>query len=342
MEGEPASHKDKVLLTTVPPPRARWRPAAGRRLRGRTDRRLRSRRAATQVAAAVLGGHGRAGRAGYSPVARGRSCGPPTASWPARSRPWPPGSTPGGPCRRSVPTRASRSASAGSVPWCTTRRRWPTSPSSPASAPTPSGPAGCPRSRGPCWSPSPARWRTRGGRGRSRHAAADVVGRGTPSRHAAGPPGRRLRRGLGRARSTSRRPMPRIPLRTIGASAGVGVIVVLGPDDCGVAESARIAHYLAEQSAGQCGPCVYGLPAIADDLARLARGRADPGLLVRLHRRLDQVDGRGACRHPDGVVAPGAQRAGRLRRRGGGPRAGRAGARTGAEPPPLRSRGRRL
>ena len=65
-------------------------------------------------------------------------------------------------------------------------------------------------------------------------------------------------------------------------------------------ESARIAHYLAGQSAGQCGPCVYGLPAIADDLTRLARGQADPGLLARLDRRLRQVDGRGACRHPDG------------------------------------------
>ena len=67
-------------------------------------------------------------------------------------------------------------------------------------------------------------------------------------------------------------------------------------------ESARIAHYLAGQSAGQCGPCVYGLPAIADDLTRLARGQTDPGLRARLERRLREVDGRGACRHPDGAV----------------------------------------
>lgn len=97
-------------------------------------------------------------------------------------------------------------------------------------------------------------------------------------------------------------PYASLSLRAIGATAGVGVMVVLGQDACGLMESARIAHYLAGQSAGQCGPCVYGLPAIADDLTRLARGLADPGLLARLARRLDEVDGRGACRHPDGAV----------------------------------------
>jgi len=97
-------------------------------------------------------------------------------------------------------------------------------------------------------------------------------------------------------------PYASLSLRTIGATAGVGVIVVLGPEHCGLSETARIAHYMAGQSAGQCGPCVYGLPAIADDLTRLARGNADPDLLVRLDRRLTQVNGRGACRHPDGVV----------------------------------------
>jgi NADH:ubiquinone oxidoreductase subunit F (NADH-binding) len=93
-----------------------------------------------------------------------------------------------------------------------------------------------------------------------------------------------------------------IPLRTIGAAAGAGVIVVLGATSCGLAESARIARYLAGQSAGQCGPCVYGLPAIADDMARLARGEGNGQDIVRLHRRLGQVNGRGACRHPDGAV----------------------------------------
>lgn len=97
-------------------------------------------------------------------------------------------------------------------------------------------------------------------------------------------------------------PYASLSLRTIGASAGVGILVALGESACGVAETARIARYLAQQGSGQCGPCVHGLPAIADDLARLAVGRADPGLPARLERRLTEVDGRGACRHPDGAV----------------------------------------
>jgi NADH:ubiquinone oxidoreductase subunit F (NADH-binding) len=98
-------------------------------------------------------------------------------------------------------------------------------------------------------------------------------------------------------------PYASLPLRTIGASAGVGVLVALDASACGLTESARIVHYMAEQSSGQCGPCVFGLPALADDLTLLARGKADRHLMARLLRRLDEVDGRGACRHPDGVVA---------------------------------------
>jgi NADH:ubiquinone oxidoreductase subunit F (NADH-binding) len=98
-------------------------------------------------------------------------------------------------------------------------------------------------------------------------------------------------------------PYSSLSLRSIGATAGVGIIIVLGRGACGLMESARAARYLADQSAGQCGPCVYGLPAIADDLTRLAWGQADPDLLARLHRRLGEVEGRGACRHPDGAVS---------------------------------------
>ena len=72
---------------------------------------------------------------------------------------------------------------------------------------------------------------------------------------------------------------------------------------CGIVETARIARYLAEQSAGQCGPCTHGLAAVAsslEELVRRSRHAPDAGLL---RRRLSQVARRGACRHPDGAAA---------------------------------------
>jgi NADH:ubiquinone oxidoreductase subunit F (NADH-binding) len=129
----------------------------------------------------------------------------------------------------------------------------------------------------------------------------DIVQRAVP----AGPPQALLVGGYGGAWVAPAQfttPYASLALRAIGATAGVGVVVVLGQDGCGLMESARIAHYLAAQSAGQCGPCVYGLPAVADDLTRLAHGQIDRDLLARLEHRLGAVDGRGACRHPDGAV----------------------------------------
>lgn len=92
------------------------------------------------------------------------------------------------------------------------------------------------------------------------------------------------------------------PLAQLGASVGAGVLVVLPERACGIAETARVARYMAGESAGQCGPCVFGLPAVADDLERLAEGRDVAGVLFRMHHRVGEVAGRGACRHPDGVV----------------------------------------
>ena len=91
-------------------------------------------------------------------------------------------------------------------------------------------------------------------------------------------------------------------LADVGASMGAGVLVALPVDSCGIRETARIASFMASESAGQCGPCFFGLPAIADDLRGLALGTADRGTLDRLRSRCDVVVGRGACRHPDGVV----------------------------------------
>jgi NADH:ubiquinone oxidoreductase subunit F (NADH-binding) len=91
-------------------------------------------------------------------------------------------------------------------------------------------------------------------------------------------------------------------LRPAGGSPGAGVIWVLPSGSCGLAEAARILRYLASQGAQQCGPCIFGLPAIAEDLAQLASGRPEGEPLERMQRRLAQISGRGACRHPDGAV----------------------------------------
>jgi NADH:ubiquinone oxidoreductase subunit F (NADH-binding) len=100
----------------------------------------------------------------------------------------------------------------------------------------------------------------------------------------------------------ARRPLSAAGLRPAGASAGAGVLLVLAAGGCGIAETARILRYLAQQGAQQCGPCRFGLPAIAGDFARLAASAADRDLLGRLGQRLRVIPGRGACRHPDGAT----------------------------------------
>jgi NADH:ubiquinone oxidoreductase subunit F (NADH-binding) len=96
------------------------------------------------------------------------------------------------------------------------------------------------------------------------------------------------------------RPFSRAGLAQLGAGPGAGLVAVLPSDACGLVETARVARYLASESAGQCGPCVFGLPAVASELESLASG--GPFDRPKLERWLTQVDGRGACRHPDGVV----------------------------------------
>jgi len=71
---------------------------------------------------------------------------------------------------------------------------------------------------------------------------------------------------------------------------------------CPVAVTSSIVSWLASQSAGQCGPCTFGLPATAEALSRLAASRSLPEDRDRLVRWLPMLSGRGACAHPDGVA----------------------------------------
>ena len=91
-------------------------------------------------------------------------------------------------------------------------------------------------------------------------------------------------------------------LRAAGATLGPGVLVLLPESACGLAETARVAAYLAGQSAGQCGPCHNGLPALARTLGQLAFGRPDRRALGWAEQLLGLVARRGACHLPDGTA----------------------------------------
>jgi NADH:ubiquinone oxidoreductase subunit F (NADH-binding) len=97
-------------------------------------------------------------------------------------------------------------------------------------------------------------------------------------------------------------PLSEKAARRAGATLGPGIVAVLPADVCPLAEAADVVRYMEGQGAGQCGPCVHGLSELAHALERLAyrpqRGlRPDPILEI-----CNLVEGRGACRHPDGVA----------------------------------------
>ncbi|TDD46547.1 oxidoreductase [Kribbella antibiotica] len=81
---------------------------------------------------------------------------------------------------------------------------------------------------------------------------------------------------------------------------GTGIVLALGADTCPLGEVHRVAQWLASQSAGQCGPCVFGLAGLADDFGRIVRG--DTSGWYDAQRHLGLVPGRGACAHPDGAA----------------------------------------
>ncbi len=95
-------------------------------------------------------------------------------------------------------------------------------------------------------------------------------------------------------------PLSRRALEGVGGTLGAGVILALDESTCALGELSRVASWLANESARQCGPCMFGLPAMVDDLAALAQGR--PGSDRLLARHAGVVVGRGACAHPDGAA----------------------------------------
>ena len=277
MEGEPASDKDKLLLITLAAPGARRCPVPGRACGAR------------RVVVCVPAGRDRVAAAVPHAIAERRarratrrcprrSCAHRTASWPGRNPHWRSWvdsgqSLPVVPARQEHPSAHRETPRAGAQRRDAGARR----PHRPARARGPSEPAGLAEEPGTSLVTIS---------GTVEHPGVVEVDRGTPLlRHRQ--PGRPLRArrrcwsvataGPGWAPSISPRRTPPSPCGPSAPPPASASSSSSGQRACGVAESARIARYLAGQSAGQCGPCVFGLPAVADDLARLARGEADPG-----------------------------------------------------------------
>ena len=96
-------------------------------------------------------------------------------------------------------------------------------------------------------------------------------------------------------------PLDPVALRAAGHSFGCGVVDFLARSLWRPGDGLDL-DWMAGQSAAQCGPCVFGLRAIADATNRVANGAPDGDELERLRGWAGQVAGRGACRHPDGAV----------------------------------------
>jgi NADH:ubiquinone oxidoreductase subunit F (NADH-binding) len=88
-------------------------------------------------------------------------------------------------------------------------------------------------------------------------------------------------------------------LRRAGAALGAGVVHLPPAGRCPVARTAEIVALLAAESTRRCGPCRFGLPALAVATQRLAAGEAGTAEVERLAA---VVTGRGACAHPDGTA----------------------------------------
>ena len=93
--------------------------------------------------------------------------------------------------------------------------------------------------------------------------------------------------------------LDRDALAASGFALGAGVVLPLARGVCPVVRTAGIVRFLAGESAGRCGPCRFGLPAMAGQLDRLVEGRASEQRLMEL---AGLVTGRGACAHPDGTA----------------------------------------
>lgn len=93
-------------------------------------------------------------------------------------------------------------------------------------------------------------------------------------------------------RNLAQVPLHRDRLADVGARWGAGAFVWLPAQVRPQRALAQVTRWLAAESAGQCGPCVAGLPALA--------AAVEGGSVTH---QLTDVEGRGLCAHPTATAA---------------------------------------
>lgn len=89
-------------------------------------------------------------------------------------------------------------------------------------------------------------------------------------------------------------------IKAAGAAIGAGVLLPLRAGACPVRRTTIVVSYLAGESANRCGPCRFGLPAVAEAIREVALGTVASA--ARLLQLCSTVEGRGSCHHPDGTT----------------------------------------
>ena len=87
-----------------------------------------------------------------------------------------------------------------------------------------------------------------------------------------------------------------------GSCLGCGAVTLLGADERIGDVSARLARWYASESAGQCGVCHKGTAAVADALERVRDDGALPADHANLLRWGTSLHGKGACAFLDGAA----------------------------------------
>lgn len=91
-------------------------------------------------------------------------------------------------------------------------------------------------------------------------------------------------------------------LRRAGSSLGCGALHLLSTETCPIAAAARVAGFLADNTAEQCGSCMSSTRAVAAALASAGEPHRERGLEGAFTRWSGQLRGRGACALPDGLA----------------------------------------